>query len=198
MQGLDSKTKEMLILCAYFYDIGKLTLPNDLLWKPGKLTPVEFEKIKTHTLVGFQMIQNFDLDVHIKKCILMHHEKCDGSGYPSHLKLDQIDLYARHIAIIDAYEAMTSPRSYRRSLTPFQVIANFEAAGYNKYDDSLLHPFLKRIADSQIGSSVRLSDETVWEVLFINPFKLSRPTLKRDMECLDLSTRPDLEIVSFN
>lgn len=197
-QGLDNAAREMLILCAYFYDIGKLTLPGELLWKPEKLTPVEFERIKTHTLVGFRLIEDFDLDPHIKKCILMHHERCDGTGYPSRLKLEQIDIYARRIAIIDAYEAMTAPRSYRKSLTPFQVIANFEAAGYNKYDDGLLNPFLKRIADSQIGLPVRLNDESVWEVLLINPFKLSRPTLKRGMECLDLNSRPDLEIIAFN
>ncbi len=203
--SMDPQEKETSILCAYFYDIGKLKLPNELLWKPGKLTDVEFAQIKTHPLIGFQMVQNqTNLSPHVIKSILMHHERCDGTGYPSKLKMHQIDSYARFIAIIDAYEAMTSARSYRQSLTPLQVVARFEESGLLQYDYEILRPIISRIADSQIGLTVKLNNDTVWEIFMLNQTKLSRPVLKRtnpdtgEMEFLDLLKRSDLEILSIH
>lgn len=203
--SMSPEEKETLILCAYFYDIGKLKLPYELLWKPGKLTDVEFAQIKTHPLLGFQMVQNqTNLNAHVIKSILMHHERCDGTGYPSKLKMHQIDPYARHISIIDAYEAMTSARSYRQSLTPLQVVARFEESGLVQYDYEILRPILRRIADSQLGLTVKLNDDTMWEIFMINQDRLSRPVLKRtnpeteQMEFLDLLKRLDLEIISIH
>lgn len=203
--SMSPQEKETLILCAYFYDIGKLKLPHNLLWKPGKLNDVEFAQIKTHPLLGFQMVQNqTNLSPHVIKSILMHHERCDGTGYPSKLKMHQIDPYARHISIIDAYEAMTSPRSYRQSLTPLQVVARFEDSGLVQYDYEILRPIINRIADSQIGLTVKLSDDSMWEIFMLNQSRLSRPVLKRtnpetgEMEFLDLLKRQDLEILSIH
>lgn len=203
--SMDANEKETSILCAYFYDIGKLKLPYDLLWKPGKLTDVEFAQIKTHPLLGFQMVQNqTNLNPHVIKSILMHHERCDGTGYPSKLKMHQIDPYARFIAIIDAYEAMTSARSYRQSLTPLQVVARFEESGLVQYDYEILRPIINHIADSQIGLTVKLNDDSTWEIFMLNQTKLSRPVLKRthpetgEMEFLDLLKRPDLEIITIH
>lgn len=200
--GMKPKEKETLILCAYFYDIGKLKLPNSLLWKSGKLTDVEFARIKTHPLLGYEIVKDHDLDPHIIKSILMHHERCDGNGYPSHLKMQQIDFYARHISIIDAYEAMTSARSYRQSLTPLEVVARFEDTGFMQYDHEILKPIMSRIADTQLGMTVKLSDESIWEIFLPNQIRFSRPTLKREsqngqVELLDLMKHPDLKIVSI-
>lgn len=196
--GMSPENKEILILCAFFYDIGKLKLPYDLLWKTGKLSDIEFAAIKTHPIMGYEIIKDIKLDPHIYKAVLMHHERCDGMGYPSRLKDSQIDPFAKHIAIIDAYEAMTSPRAYRNSLTPLQVTAKFEEE-YNRYDQTLLRPFLKRIADTQIGLTVKLTDESLWEIFIINPLQLSRPILRRgEREILNLSDRKDLDIVSIH
>lgn len=202
--GMKPEEKNTLIICAYFYDIGKLKLPNELLWKPGKLTDVEFAQIKTHPLLGFDIVKNqTNLSPHVIKSILMHHERCDGQGYPSRLKMQQIDFYARHISIIDAYEAMTSPRAYRQTLTPLQVVERFEQSGFLQYDCEILRPVMKRIADSQIGLTVKLSDDSMWEIFLLNQLHFSRPVLKRNaagseqMEFLDLMKRPELEIVSI-
>lgn len=191
--------RETLILSGFFYDIGKLKLPYQLLWKPGKLTKIEFATMKTHPMLGYEMAQSQNLNPHVLNAIFMHHERCDGTGYPSGLVKDQIDIYARYIAIIDAYEAMTSPRTYRHSLTPLEVIARFEQEGLQRYDEVLLRPILKRIADSQIGLTVKLSDDSSWEIFVINPAKLSKPILKRnDTEMLNLAEHPELEIVSIH
>lgn len=191
--------KGILILSAFYYDVGKLKLPNELLWKPERLSFEEYKLIRTHTELGYELVKNMQLDKHIVNSILSHHERCDGTGYPNRLKSEDIDEYAKFIAIIDAYEAMTSPRSYRQSLTPLQVIDRFEREGYTKYDESLLRAILKRIADTQIGLMVKLSDDSIWEIFVINPVNLSRPILKQDnKEFLDLNTRPDLQIVSIH
>lgn len=190
------KLKE-LILCGFFYDIGKLLLSDAILWKPGKLTDLEFMQIKAHTLNGYKLLEKQPLAECIKRCALMHHEKCDGSGYPSKLKKEQIDLYARYMAIVDAYEAMTSPRTYRDSLTPLEVIARFEQTGPNKYDDKILRPLLCKIAKTQVGLNVRLSDDSIWQVYIINQTNLSRPVLKRENEVLNLCDAPELKIIAI-
>lgn len=187
----------LLIQCGFYYDIGKLKLPNDLLWKSDKLTDLEYTKLKTHTMLGFEMLKDCDVDEHVLKAALMHHERCDGSGYPSKLRSAQIDTYAKYIAIIDAYEAMTSARTYRLSLNPFQVIANFEKDGYVKYDETILRPILSRIAATQIGFRVRLTNDAEAEIVQINQDHLTRPLLMVDDKEIDLSKEPDLDIVSI-
>ena len=193
--GISEDEMITLICCAYFYDIGKLLLPAKLIWKPDKLTPQEFEMIKTHTLRGFNLIKDLDLDENIMKATLEHHERCDGTGYPSHLRDRQINVFAKYISIIDAYEAMTSARTYRESLTPMIVVENFEkSASY--YTPSILLPILQHIANSQLGMKIRLSDDKTGEIIMINSGHLSRPLVKCGEEVIDLSKHNEIKIVA--
>lgn len=188
----------LLIQCGFFYDIGKLKLPQELLWKPDKLTDLEFTKLKTHTMLGFDLLKDQNLNEHVIKATLMHHERCDGSGYPSKLHSDKIDVFAKYIAVIDAYEAMTSARTYRQSLNPFQVIDNFEKEGFAKFDETILRPILYHIASTQLTFHVRLSDDTEATVKEINKAHFSRPLLQaKDGALIDLAGRPDLQITAI-
>ncbi|MBP5623494.1 MAG: HD domain-containing protein [Lachnospiraceae bacterium] len=193
--GMPREDLLRLIECGFFYDIGKLILPQELIWKPSKLTDMEFELMKTHTLQGYNLLKDQDLDESILLATLEHHEKCDGTGYPSKLKEDQINLFAKYIAIIDAYEAMTSARTYRQSLVPFQVIENFER-NERFYPSIILRNILLHIANSQVGLTVRLSDERLAEVILINQRNLSRPLVKCGDEVIDLVKFPDVKIVA--
>lgn len=184
-----------LIGCGFFYDIGKLLCPNEILWKPGKLTDQEFQMIKNHTINGFNLIKDQPIDENIFKATLQHHERCDGTGYPSKLKDNQINMFAKYISIIDAYEAMSSARTYRKSLNPFQVIANFEKTS-SFYNQIALNNILKHIATTQLGMNIRLSDDREGEVILINELKCSKPLIKIGEDVLDLSKYPDLEIVA--
>lgn len=196
--NLSVENTQILVQCGFCYDIGKLKLPNSLLWKPGKLTDVEFMKIKTHTMLGFDMLKDMPLNQHILKATLMHHERCDGTGYPSRLKGPQIDTFAKLMAIIDSYEAMTSPRIYRESKHPFQIIRIFEETGLEKYDERLIRPILFHIAEHMIGNRVLLSNGTVAEVCQINEAHISRPVVKTDEGLLiDLNRNESLEIKSI-
>lgn len=189
--GMSKMDMFTLIQCAYFYDIGKFRLPMELLYKPSKLTDFEFETIKTHTLLGHDILVECGLDGVIAKAALMHHEKVDGSGYPSKLKLEKIDSYAQYIAIIDAYEAMSAPKTYRHPLNAFEIIANFESDGFTKYDTDKLNTILFHIAQSQMGLRAKLSDGREGDILLINSAKISRPLIKADDgNLIDLSAEP--------
>lgn len=188
----------LLIQCGFFYDIGKLELPQELLWKTDKLTDLDFAKLKTHTMLGFNLLKDQHLNEHVIKATLMHHERCDGSGYPSRLRSDKIDIFAKYIAVIDAYEAMTSARTYRQSLNPFQVIENFERDGYAKYDEAILRPILYHIASTQLHFNVRLDNDVEAEIVEINKAHLSRPLLqKEDGVQIDLSRQPEIQIMAI-
>lgn len=192
---MNSEGRRNMILCGFYYDIGKLKLPYNLLWKPDQLTEEEYEKIQQHPVIGYEMVNSLNLNIHIKNAILMHHEKMDGSGYPYQFAGSNIDIYARYMAIIDSYTAMASPRAYRNAYTPLQILGVFEK-NMEKYDVELLLPLMRRIADAQMGTKVVLNDDSAWEVLIIHHHKMSRPVLKNDKnEILDLLDHPELEIV---
>lgn len=193
-----NEERELLILSGFLYDIGKYKLPYQLIWKPGKLTELEFTQIKTHTFIGFQLLNDIpELNPEIIKATLMHHERMDGSGYPSRLQGTQIPLIAQIISIVDSYEAMTSARTYRQSLHPFQVIENFERTGATSYNNMALQTILYHIASAQLGLTAKLSNDKEGEIILINKNCLSRPLLKLSDDVLDLYHHPELEIVSI-
>lgn len=192
--NLTKEDTDILIKCGFLYDVGKLKLPNELIWKPDRLTEDEYEQVKSHTYIGYQMLEKLHLDNHILRAALMHHERYDGSGYPDMLVGDQIDRFAKYIAIIDSYEAMTSARMYRQSLHPFQVIEKFEKAGFLTYEEEILRPILSHIASTQMGLTARLNDNRTGEIILINQKHLSRPLLRTSDGLIDLSTNPDLKI----
>ncbi len=192
---LDDEDAKSLVLCGFFYDIGKFMIPQDILLKQGRLTDEEFAMIKNHTVIGYKLLQPFDIDERIKLCALMHHERIDGTGYPQKLVDEQIDQFAKITAILDSYEAMTSYRSYRAPLCPFTVIEIFEKDGYGKYDTGYYMTFLERMVEEYIGKEVELNDGTICVVVLINKQKHSRPMVKTsDGKYIDLATQKNLSI----
>lgn len=134
------------------------------------------------------------MDEHVKNAALMHHERCDGTGYPFGLTPIQIDPYAKMVAIADVYDAMTSTRPYRRALSPFKTIAIMEDEGLQKYDTQYVTTFLDHVVDSYINNRVLLNTGEQGEIVYIHKEKLSRPTLKIGDKFLDLSQSKDIEI----
>ena len=114
----------VLSLSAGFHDIGKIGIPDHILLKPGQLEPEEFEIIKTHPQIGANIMRSLGnplLD-EVAECILHHHEYWDGSGYPGGLSGEQIPLVSRIIAVVDAYDAMTTTRSYRKGASQMETL----------------------------------------------------------------------------
>ncbi len=113
--GLSAEMRDTVLLAAPMHDIGKLGIPDDILLKPGKLTPDEFEVMKRHPLHGYEMLRHSDVPVIQAGATiaLTHHEKWDGSGYPNGLAGTDIPLLGRIVAVADVFDALTSARPYK-------------------------------------------------------------------------------------
>ncbi len=192
--GLSEAEIRLATECGIFHDIGKMTIPEEIIKKPGKLTDGEFAIVKTHPVEGYKILMKYDVDDHVRQAALMHHEKCDGSGYPLGLKADSIDYYAKMVCIADVYEAMTANRKYRDGLCPFTVIEAFEDEGLQKYDTEMIMTFLRKIVDTYMMNRVGLSNGMEGDIIFINKQRLSRPLVKCGEKYIDLMVEKDLRI----
>ncbi len=181
--------------CGLLHDIGKIVIPETVIKKPAKLTDQEFSLVKKHTLEGYNILRHNGAAEPIMNAALMHHERCDGSGYPFGIRNAKIDPYAKMVAIADVYDAMTSARVYRGPMCPFTVIEIFETEGLQKYDTRFIMTFLENIVNTYMLQRVRLSDGREGDIVFINRSALSKPTIKtHDGSFIDLSSYPDLSI----
>lgn len=184
-----SETDQMMATaCGLFHDVGKFMLPTGVLRKPGKLTPDEFEIVKTHTTEGFHLLGRYSsIPEPVKNAALMHHEKCDGSGYPYGLKGDDIDRFSKIVTIADIFDAMTSERVYRAAMCPFSVIKYFEDDGIQKYEIKYILTFLENVSNTYLNHRVTLSNGMEGNVIFINPDNFSKPVVRMENnEIIDL------------
>lgn len=184
----------ILTLGGLLHDIGKMLVPREIISKDTKLTEQEFEIIKQHSIKGYQALKDYPVDIRVKYAALMHHERCDGSGYPNGFKSDQIEEFSKIIAIADVYDAMTSNRTYRKAICPFDVVENFERDGFLKFDPGYLMVFMERIVNSYMHNIVRLSDGREGEVVMINKLALSKPVIRTGDVFIDLSKEHKLSI----
>ncbi len=114
--GLTSDEANALQAASILHDIGKLAVPDYIISKPGKLTPEEFEKMKVHTVVGAEILEQVAFPYPVSPIVRSHHEKWDGSGYPDGLKGEDIPVGARILSAVDCLDALASDRQYRRAL----------------------------------------------------------------------------------
>lgn len=183
----------ILTAAALLHDIGKTKIPLEILNKPGRYTDEEFSLVRQHPSFGYEILLPFEqLDPRIKNAALMHHERCDGLGYPNGMKFYDIDDFSQIVAIADVYDAMTAARSYRDPLCPFQVIADFELEGLQKYNPKFILTFLERIAYTYQNHRVMLSDGRSAHIIMLNRQFLSRPVVGVATGTIDLSKTPDL------
>uniref|UniRef100_UPI004056C33C HD-GYP domain-containing protein n=1 Tax=Acetatifactor sp. TaxID=1872090 RepID=UPI004056C33C len=188
---------ELATACGLFHDIGKLLVPRDIITKPGKLSNEEYAEIQKHTVAGYHLLLNQNVDDHVRFSALMHHERYDGSGYPMRVAGSKINKYARIVAIADVYDAMTAARVYRGPLCPFRVIEIFESEGYQKYDAEFLLTFLENVVNTYIQNRCRLSDGREGDIIFINKDKLSRPIVQCGTEYVNLLEETELTIAEL-
>ena len=114
--GLPREKIEAVRIAALIHDIGKMAIPSEILTKPGKLSDIEFDLIREHPQTGYEILKDIDFPYPIAQIVLQHHERINGSGYPDHLKGDEILLEAKIIGVADVVEAMSSHRPYREAL----------------------------------------------------------------------------------
>lgn len=115
--GLAPDVIETIRIGALLHDIGKLTVPARILAKPGRLTEREWAQLRSHPQTGVAMVERLGFDADIAEIVVSHHERIDGSGYPDRLLSEAIAWPVRIVSVMDAFDALTSPRAYREALT---------------------------------------------------------------------------------
>ena len=130
-------------MAATIHDLGKISVPADILSKPKKLTDIEFSLIKTHPQSGYDILQDIDFPWPVARIVLEHHERMNGSGYPNGLTGDNILLESRIIAVADVVESMGTHRPYRPSLGIDAALEEIEKNRGTLYDDAVADACLR-------------------------------------------------------
>ncbi len=140
--GLRYEELKELETAGLVHDVGKIALSDDILSKSGPLTTIEYEEVKRHAEIGYQMLKLVDTYSSIAEYVLHHHERWDGGGYPQGLAGSEIPLFSRIICIADAFEAMTSDRPFRKKLSLEQAIKELEDNANKQFDPHIVGVFL--------------------------------------------------------
>jgi len=141
--GVSKDMIDYLHIAALLHDVGKIYVPAEILAKPTSLTPAEFEIIKTHSQVGYEILKPVDFPWPIPEIVLQHHEKNDGSGYPRGLKGNEIMIEAKILCVADIVEAMMSHRPYREALGLEQAIGDISKGRGIKFDPDIVDICIK-------------------------------------------------------
>ena len=142
--GLGHDQLNAIRAASMLHDIGKLAVPENILSKPGRLTPEEFEKMKIHPIVGSEILDRVQFPYPVVPIVRSHHEKWDGSGYPDGLKREAIPMGARILSAVDCFDALASERPYRRAMTPQEAINALSAEKGRSFDPRVIEVMERR------------------------------------------------------
>ncbi len=145
--GFAEKDLEALRAAALLHDIGKLAVPEYIISKPGKLTPEEFEKIKTHTVVGAEVVERIRFPYSVAPMVRGHHEKWNGTGYPDGLAGEAIPLGARILAAVDTLDALATDRQYRRALPLDEAIKVVVSESGKSFDPKIVEVLARKYVE---------------------------------------------------
>ncbi|BES64663.1 hypothetical protein SANA_11020 [Gottschalkiaceae bacterium SANA] len=148
---LDCDEESNIYSAALLHDIGKVGIPGKILKKPGSLTTLEFEEVKTHSMKGVEMLSGYSQFQSILDGVRYHHERLDGSGYPQGLVGEMIPIAARIIAVADVFDALTSDRSYRDAMSVGRAIAILQDGKGVLYDGDIVDALIFCIQEEEAG-----------------------------------------------
>ena len=168
-----------LAVGALVHDTGKMFIHKDILNKPGKLTPEEFEQIKKHSELGYNYLRdNPDIPESAKIATLQHHEQYNGNGYPGGLVGDAIHLFGRIISVADVYDALSSDRPYRKAMLPSDAVEYIMSGYGTMFDPTIVKALTLKIAPYPIGTCVLLSTGEIGIVVKNYESTILRPLVK--------------------
>ena len=159
--GLSNDEILQMTIGGYLHDLGKIGVPDQILRKAGPLTDNEFYIIKTHPVVGAEIIQEHPHSVIAHDAIRYHHERIDGNGYPDSISADTLPLSARVISIADAFDAMTSTRAYRKGMTRQVAVERLLEARGMQFDFKLVELFVSLAGNGNLDEVLSHSDENM-------------------------------------
>lgn len=160
---------------SILHEIGQIKLPPQLYIKEKKLSPSEYAQMCTHPIIGYNIVKSAGFPLTIQLGILEHHERETGIGYPRHLTGDKISLYAKIIAVVCSYEAITAPRTFKDARTTYEAMIEMLKNENHQYDAIVVRALLYCLSLYPIGSYVYLSNGKVAQVIDINPENPKNP-----------------------
>ena len=176
---LDEAMLHQLALGGLLHDVGLMKLSTELITKPGKLTEDEFKVVRSHVVMGLDVASTLPgLPRHALEVLAEHHERMDGTGYPKGLKGEAISLAGRMAAIVDVYDAMTSPRAYRGPTPASDAVRRLFEGGGTLFDADLVKAFVKNVGIYPVGSLVRLESNRLAVVVALHRDNLLTPVVR--------------------
>jgi HD-GYP domain-containing protein (c-di-GMP phosphodiesterase class II) len=192
----DAVKQNEVVECGLLHDIGKLGIAPEILNKPARLTKEEFEEIKRHPFLSFEMLLKSGVrNKGVLDGIVQHHEKVNGTGYPVGLEAKEICEYARITAISDIYDAMVAKRVYKEPRSPFEILHEFGQGAYSELDIKLVTVFIECMIEELKGKEVVMSDGREAIVLLVNPRRLLYPIVEVDGETV--MTNEELKVAKM-
>jgi len=168
---------------SMLHDIGKVKIPQHILQKPGRLTVDEFDEIKKHTIYGSVILKDaHGINMTASLIALSHHERSDGSGYPHHLKNDNIYKAARIVAVSDVYDALTTDRVYRNKLMHHEVADYITSLASHHFDQKVVDTFIRYVAYYPVGTAIILNNGEKGLVSKYNKYFPTRPVVRIVMD----------------
>ena len=173
-----ARLKELAV-GSILHDLGKIFIPNEIINKPGRLTDAEFDLMKKHPKLGYDILnQKPQITPISKNIVLMHHEKMNGTGYPLGVEYAQIHKLTRLVTVCDMYDAMTSDRSYRKAMKAYEVIEYLTHLSVSELDREMVDAFKRFIAPYPSGVIARLNNGCKAIVSEQNKDMLTRPVVR--------------------
>ena len=172
--GLSEEECELLLLASPLHDIGKIGTPDQILLKPGRLTPEEFEIMKLHTVIGEKILANSDSPILQAgaQIAIAHHEKFDGSGYPRRLKGKDIPLYGRIVAVADVFDALTSERPYKKAWELDRATSLILESRGSHFDPDCVDAFFD-VLDDVLTIKARYQDADMVDAAVVTPAEIA-------------------------
>lgn len=206
--GLTELELYELAMGAILHDIGKIVVPESILFKPGPLTTSEMKEMQKHTFYGWQLLKNHpELSLASASVAYQHHERPNGQGYPRNLLDEQVELYAKIVCVADAYDAMTSERVYRSGLQPAQALRVIKQLRGIQFSPKVADYFIDTVPPYPVGSFVTLNSQETGMVVDVNQIERNRPVIRLLYQSdgkkideyieVDLAKEPHLSIVSM-
>lgn len=169
---------ETIGLCGMMHDMGKMSIPLEILNKPGKLEPEELAIMKTHSTLGWKLLMSHaGMPGAAIDTAYNHHERLDGKGYPRGLTAEKIPLYTRIVTIVDMYDAITSDRVYQNGKTHLEAIKILTQASGDQLDSGLVVKFIESLGIYPPGNIVEMTNGEVAVVIEVNPVKKLKPKI---------------------
>ncbi len=157
--GLKREEQEALRAASLLHDIGKLAVPEHIISKPGRLTPEEFEKMKIHPVVGAEILERVQFPYPVVPIVRAHHEKWDGTGYPSGLAGEDIPIGARILAMVDCLDALATDRQYRRALPLDEAMKIVQSESGRAFDPKVVELLTRRYVELEKKAQERGIEE---------------------------------------